>query len=298
MILVVGSTGNLGSEICRRLTAKGLAVRGLVRSTSAPEKVAQLKAMGVETVTGDLRNPSSLAAACQGMDTVITTATTTISMQPGDSIPVTDQQGQLDLVQAARQAGVRKFVYISIPQGIEPCPLTTAKRTVEKTVMSSGMDHTILCPGIFMEIWLSPALGFDHPNAKATIYGDGHSENAYISLGDVAEYAVQSLDNPAASNTMLELGHPQTYSLLEIVRIFEKACGKPFDLQFITAANLESQRDAATDPLQNSFAAMMHSMATGIHVDTSRAQKAFPDIKLKSVKEFTQDVIVALPRGA
>ncbi len=297
MILVVGSTGILGSEICRRLTASGKPVRGLVRSTSAPEKVARLKALGVETVTGDLREPASLAAACQGVEAVITTATTTISMQPGDSIPVTDQQGQLDLVQASRQAGVRKFVYVSVPQGMEPCPLTTAKRTVEQAVISSGMDYTILCSCIFMDIWLSPALGFDYPNAKATIYGDGHAKNGYISLGDVAEYAVQSLDNPAAHNALFELGHPQMHSLLEVVRIFEQASGKAFDLLFVPAAALEAQRNTATDPLQVSFAAMMHNMATGIQVNTSGAQKAFPGIKLKSVPEFASAAfVVALPR--
>jgi NADH dehydrogenase len=297
MILIVGSTGILGSEICRRLTTSGKRVRGLVRSTSDPEKVARLKAMGVETVTGDLRDPASLAAACRGVDTVITTATTTISMQPGDSIPVTDQQGQLDLVKAAQQAGVRKYVYISIPLGTEPCPLTTAKRTVEQAVMSSGMDYTILCAGIFMEIWLSPALGFDYPNAKATIYGDGHSKNVYISVGDVAEYVVQSLDNPAASNVLFELGQPQMHSLLDVVRVFELAGGKSFELQFVPAGALEAQRDAATDPLQISFAALMHNMATGFNVDASRAQKTFPDIKLKSVKEFaSQAFAVALPR--
>jgi uncharacterized protein YbjT (DUF2867 family) len=290
MILVVGSTGFLGSEICRRLTASGKAVRGLVRSTSDPEKVARLKAMGVETVLGDLRDPASLAAACQGMETVITTATTTISMQPGDSIPVTDQQGQLDLVQAACQAGVRKFVYFSVVQQMEPCPLTTAKRTVEQAVISSGMDYTILRPCILPEIWLSPALGFDHPNAKANIFGDGHAKNTFISLGDVAEYAVQSLDNPAASNTLLELGHPQLYSLLEVVRIFEQASGRSFDLQFVPAGVLETQRDTATDPLQCSFAAVMHTMATGIHVDSSMARKVFPDIKLKSVPEYASQV--------
>jgi uncharacterized protein YbjT (DUF2867 family) len=295
MILVVGSTGFLGSEICRRLTASGKSVRGLVRSTSDTEKVARLKAMGVETVVGDLRDPASLAAACQGMDAVITTATTTVSMQPGDSIPVTDQQGQLDLVRAARQASVRKFVYISIPQQMEPCPLTTAKRTVEQAVMSSGMDYTILCPCIFMEVWLSPALGFDYPNGKATLYGDGHAKNAYISLGDVAEYAVQSLDNPATPNALLELGHPQMHSLLEVVRSFEQASGKAFELQFVPASALEAQRDAAADPLQITFAAMMHNMATGIHVDSSMAQNAFPAIKLKSVPEFaSQAVMVAL----
>jgi uncharacterized protein YbjT (DUF2867 family) len=115
----------------------------------------------------------------------------------------------------------------------------------------------------------------------------------------VAEYAVQSLDNPAARNAIFELGHPQTHSLLEVVRIFERASGKAFELQFMSAAALEDQRNAATDPLQVSFAAMMHNMATGILVDTSKAQKTFPDIKLKSVKEVaSQDILVALPRGA
>src|SRR5512146_3188966 len=118
MILVVGSTGILGSEICRRLVEAGKPVRGLVRSTSGEDKVSRLKAMGVETVLGDLRDPASLARACQGMDTVITTATTTLSMQPGDSIPVTDQQGQIDLVKAAQEAGVKRFVMVSIPLGI------------------------------------------------------------------------------------------------------------------------------------------------------------------------------------
>jgi uncharacterized protein YbjT (DUF2867 family) len=299
MILVVGSTGILGSEICRRLTASGKSVRGLVRSSSAPEKVAQLKDMGVETVLGDLRDPASLAAACQGVDAVISTATTTISMQPGDSIPVTDQQGQLDLVQAARQAGVRKYVFVSIPQSTEPCPLTTAKRAVEQAVISSGMDYTILCPGIFMEIWLGPALGFDYPNAKATIYGDGHSKNAFISVGDVAEYAVQSVDNPAASKGLFELGQPQMHSFLDVVRAFELAGGKPFELQFVPAAALEAQRDGATDPLQKSFAALMHNLATGMQVNTSGVQKAFPGIKLQSVKDYaSQSILIALPRGA
>lgn len=299
MILVVGSTGNLGSEICRRLAAKGLAVRGLVRSTSDPEKVAALKAMGVETVLGDLRDPASLAEACRGADVVITTATTTRSMQPVDSILATDQQGQLDLVQAAHEAGVNKFVYISYLQKMEPCPLTTAKRTVEKAVKVSGMDYTILCPGYYMEVWLSQAVGFDYANARATIYGDGHAKTPFISREDVAEYAAQSLDNQAAHNTLFELAHPEACSMLEIVRIFEQASGKTFELQFVPAVALEAQRDSATDPLKISFAALMHNVATGIPVDTSRAKKAFPDIKLKPVHEFaSQSILVALPRGA
>jgi uncharacterized protein YbjT (DUF2867 family) len=174
---------------------------------------------------------------------------------------------------------------------MESCPLTTAKRTVEQAVISSGLDYTILCPSVFPEVWLSPALGFDYPNAKATIYGDGHANIGYISLEDVAEYAVQSLENPAARKGLFELGHPQMHTLLEVVRIFEQASGKAFELQFVPASVLEAQRDAATDPLQFTFAAMMHYMATGVHVNTSLAEKAFPDIKLKSVPEFASQVV-------
>ena len=57
MILVVGSTGFLGGEICRRLTSQGKAVRALARISSKPERVTALKGWGVETVVGDLREP-------------------------------------------------------------------------------------------------------------------------------------------------------------------------------------------------------------------------------------------------
>jgi len=287
MILVVGSTGFLGGEICRRLASQGKAVRGLIRSTSNPERIAALKAAGVETVVGDLREPETLLAACSGAEAVITTASTTISMQPGDSIPVTDQQGQLDLVKAARKAGVKQFVYISIPANMGDCPLTTAKRTVEKAVQANGMVYTILRPCIFMEIWVSPVLGFDYPNAKATIYGDGHSKNNFISLGDVAQYAIDSLRNPAARNAVFEIGYPQSYSYLEVVRIFEKAGGKPFELQFVPEAGLSAQRTAATDPLQCSFSTLLLNMAQGIQVDSSQARQAF-SFPLVSIEEYTR----------
>ena len=231
--------------------------------------------MGAETVLGDLRDPASLLAACRGVDTVITTANTILHQQPGDSIPVTDQQGQVDLVKAAKEAGVRHFILVSIPKDMEPSPLTTGKRTVEKAMQASGMTYTILGGGVFMEVWLSPPLGFDYPNFKATIYGDGHSQIRYIALGDVARCVVESLDNPAARNAFIEIGHPQTHSLLEVVHTFEKVGGKPFELQFVPEAALAAQKAAATDPLQISFAALTLNMAKGINFDVSQANKVF-----------------------
>jgi len=293
MILVVGSTGNLGSEICRRLVTRGQAVRGLVRPTSNPERVARLIALGVTTVRGDLQQSETLAAACRGVTTVISTATTVASRQPTDSIPATDQQGQLNLVQAARDAGVRQFIYLSytekIEPGLDPCPLTVAKRCVEQAVIDSGMTYTILRPADFMEVWLSPIVGFDYPNAKANIYGDGRARISYISLGDVAQYAVESVENPAARNAVFELGGPAALSPLEAVRIFEKAIGKRFELQFIPAAALQVQREATTDPLQKSFTSLRLQQAAGMEVDSSAAQQAF-GLPLGTVADYARRV--------
>ena len=87
MILVAGSTGILGSEIVRQLRVQDKPVRALVRKTSDPEKVAHLKALGATIIEGDLTDPASLDAVCEGIETLITTVTTTLSQTPGDIDP-------------------------------------------------------------------------------------------------------------------------------------------------------------------------------------------------------------------
>src|ERR1700674_291547 len=106
MILVVGATGLLGRRVCERLRAEGQAVRALVRRTSNPDKVNVLKSLGCELASGDLKDPPQIQAACQGISAVISTASSTVSRQEGDSIESVDLQGQLALVSAARGAGL------------------------------------------------------------------------------------------------------------------------------------------------------------------------------------------------
>ena len=86
MILVVGATGLVGGDVCRRLAASGTAVRALVRATSDPARVAALEALGVETVVGDLRDPASLAEACRDASAVICTASSMpFGYEPGST---------------------------------------------------------------------------------------------------------------------------------------------------------------------------------------------------------------------
>jgi NADH dehydrogenase len=293
MILVVGATGHLGGEICRRLAARGLPVRGLVRPTSAPEAVASLRGIGAELVEGDLRNSASLLGAILGVTNVVSTATATRTRQPGDSVEATDGQGQAALVEVARHADVRHFVYVSYSGqlGVDD-PLTLAKRGNEARLRESGLSYTILRPSYFMEAWLSPALGFDYPNRRATIYGDGAAPISWISLADVAEFAVQSLANPAARNAALELGGPEALSPTQVIRIFEQVGGKPFEVQRVPIAALEAQLAAAPDSLQRSFAALMLAYAKGDPIPMAQTLARF-HVPLTSVQDYARRALAA-----
>lgn len=294
MILVAGSTGNLGSEIVRQLREQNKPVRALVRKTSDSDKVAQLKALGATIIEGDLTDRASLDAVCDGIETVITTVTTTMSQTPGDSIPTVDHAGQLNLVDAAVKAGVSHYIYTSYSKNIQAdSPLTTAKRTVEQRVIGSGMTYTILRPSYFMEVWLSPAVGFDVANGKANLYGDGKNPISWISFIDVARFAVMAVDSAAAHNAILELGGPENLNPDAVVRIFENATGKTFEIAYVPVEALQGQKASTEDPLQQSFAALMIDYAEGDSIDMRDTLKSFP-VNLASVKDYAARVMAPI----
>ena len=291
MILVAGSTGILGSEIVRQLRERNKPVRALVRKTSDPEKVARLRNLGATIIEGDLTDRASLDRVCQGVDTVITTVTTTLSQTPGDTIPKVDHAGQLNLVDAAVSAGVSHYIYTSYSRNIDTdSPLTTAKRTVEQRVRNSGMTYTILRPSYFMQIWLSPAVGFDYANAKASLYGEGKNPISWISFVDVAGFAVMAVDAPAARNAVLELGGPEKLSPNEVVKIFEDVAGQSFEVNYVPVEALQAQKAGTDDPLQQSFSALMLDYAGGDPIDVSATLKSFP-LQLTSVREYASQVV-------
>ena len=184
MDLVVGATGILGAEIAQRLAAAGRPLAALVRPTSDASKLERLKATGITLAYGDLKERSTLDACCQGISTVISTASSTFSRQPGDSIAAVDHDGQLSLIEAAKAAGVRHFIFVSFPPVAEDFALQRAKRAVEQKLRESGLAYTVLQPTFFTEIWLSPAVGFDFSNAQARIHGSGTNKISWISYLD------------------------------------------------------------------------------------------------------------------
>lgn len=291
MILVAGSTGLLGSEICRQLTAQQKPVKALVRKTSSSEKTDALKQMGCSLIEGDFKDKISLMNACKGCDVVISTVSSTLSRQEGDNIQTVDHDGNLNLVAAAKETGVKHFIFISFRHKCAPeNPLTEAKRSAELAIISSGMKYTILQASIFMEVWLSPALGFNYPEHTAQIPGDGTNPISYVSLKDVATFAVASVDNTEAKNKTLEIGGPEAINPAQLIKEFEKISNHPFTVNYIPVAALQQQADGATDPLQKVFAGLMIFYANGDAIDMKPVLEKIP-LKLHSVKDYANAVL-------
>jgi len=228
MNLVVGSTGMLGGMITRKLLAKGLPVRVLVRSGSTDLANAQ-------PARGDLKDRASLDAACAGVTTVITSAN---SAQRGgeDNVETVDLQGNLALIDAAKKAGVRHFIFVSAAAVDEssPVPLFAAKARAEKHLRASGMTWTIIAPHIFMDVWfpmiIGSALGAGRP---VPLVAGGKRRHSFIAVEDVAAFAVASVDNPAAKNRRLILGGPIAHSWTEVVTKMSDLLGRRLDIETI-----------------------------------------------------------------
>ncbi|HEU5154729.1 MAG TPA: SDR family oxidoreductase, partial [Gemmatimonadales bacterium] len=291
--LIVSGTGALGMEACRLLAARAEPTRALVRASSSPEKLTELKELGAELTTGDLKDPASLRAACRGVSAIISSATSVHSQDPANSIETVDRQGQLALIDAAEAAGVKHFVLVSFPPVAVDFPLQSAKRAVEYRLRKGLMSYTILQPTFFTEVWLSPALGFDPASGKATIYGAGKNKTSWISFRDVAACAVAALNNPRAANATIELGGPDALSPLEAVRLAEGLVGKPVEVQHVPEEALRAQHAAATDLLQKTFAGLMLYYADGDVIDMAEARRVLSVDRFRSVREYFQEAVIA-----
>lgn len=221
MILIVGSTGDLGSQITGRLLAQGEQVRLLTRP--GPGRGNRVRTV-VERVTGDLKDPGSLVAACAGVDTVVTTANASARSAP-DTIESVDMAGNLNLIEAAEAAGVGRFVFVSAlgAHPDHPMPLLRAKGLSEQRLRASGMAWTILQPNVFMDKLIpivvgEPALS----NRPVTLVGSGRRKHSFVAMRDVAAYVVAAVHHRQAQRQTIVVGGPEPLSWYDIVAAFEQ----------------------------------------------------------------------------
>jgi uncharacterized protein YbjT (DUF2867 family) len=243
MILIVGATGILGGLITRRLLSEGKDVRILVRHNSPAEMMAaqgmatsprSLVEAGAVPVYGDMKDPASLALACEGIDTLITTANS--AMRGGeDNVETVDRKGNQSLIEAAKLAGVKHFIFISFlgASPDNPVPLFQAKAEAEAAIKKNGLPYTIISPNFFMESWIGMVFGIPlQTHQPVTLVGEGKRLHSLISIGDVAAFATAAVGNPEALNKQLILGGPEPLSWIGIADSFGQVLGQKLELQF------------------------------------------------------------------
>lgn len=231
MILVVGATGLLGGRVVSLLAERGQQVRCLVRrgTTALPWDD------GVETAIGDLTDPASLSAACEGVDTVVATATAIgrrLAGAGGPSIREVDETGMLALVDAAEMAAVARFVYVSYA-GVDAglgMPIERAKLAVERRLATSRMQWVIVRPDAFQDVHLMPLGRFDLVRGRVAVFGRGDIPQRWVNVDDVAallaSLAVES-DPPG----LVEVGGPEALSRNAAIEVAARATGKPMKRQ-------------------------------------------------------------------
>ena len=292
MNLVVGATGTLGGEIATRLARAGKPVRALVRESSSPEKVEELRRSGIELAWGDLTDRASLDAACRGVRTVFSTATAIQSREAGNTLERVDREGQANLVDAAKAAGVERFVFVSFRLGGRESdfPLKAAKRETAERLKASGMAWTVIEASVFMEVWLGPHLGFDAANARARVFGTGDQKISWVSFRDVATVAIAAAESDDARNRAIEVGGPEALSPNEVIRIFEERSGRRFEVERVPEEALRAMKAAATNPVEETFAGLMLFCAGGDEIDMRETLRRYP-IRMTTVREYAEGVL-------
>jgi uncharacterized protein YbjT (DUF2867 family) len=221
-LLVVGATGTLGRQVTRRALDEGYKVRCLVRS---PKKASFLKEWGADLVVGNLRDPESLPAALEGITAVIDAATT----RPTDAarIQEVDWEGKVALIQAAKAAGVERFIFFSIldAEKYPDVPLMNIKHCTEQFLAESGLNYTILRPCGFMQGLIGQYAIPILERQAVWVMGDT-SPIAYMNTQDIAKFAVKALSTPATEKGTFPVVGPRAWGAYEIIRLCERLSGR------------------------------------------------------------------------
>lgn len=261
--LILGMTGHLEGNVARRLLAQGKPVRALAR---APEKLADLAALGAEVVAGDLRDPDSLARACKGATAVIN-ATTAFASQGANTARAVDLEGNAALIEAARAAGVTHFVQTSIygVRADHPLDIYRYKYATEQRLKASGMSYSIVRPMAFMELWMEILAGPLLKGKPAMVFGPGVKPINFVSREDVASFLLIALENPDARGQTIVACGPENLSQVQVVETVARAAGRPVKINRLPLPMLRVMSVAAR-PFSEMFA---RQAAGGVVMNTS-----------------------------
>lgn len=218
----MGATGTLGRQVTRRALDEGYEVRCLVRS---PRRAAFLKEWGAELVAGDICRPETLPTALEGVTAIIDAATARAT--DSRSIKDVDWDGKVNLIQAAKKAGVDRYIFFSIldAEKFPNVPLMEIKACTEKFLAESGLNYTILRPCGFLQGLIGQYAIPVLEGQSVWVMGQT-APTAYMDTIDIAKFAVRALKVPETEGKTFPVVGSKAWGADEIIKLCERLSGK------------------------------------------------------------------------
>jgi uncharacterized protein YbjT (DUF2867 family) len=277
-VLVVGGTGMLGGRVVSELLARGKRVRALVRPKSDAKR---LESNGVEIARGDMMDPASLLQAMEGADAVVSTAAGYTRHSKGDTDQI-DIIGNQNLADAARRAGVNRFVLTSIltcdqtPQ----VPHFWHKKLAEDRLEDLGVPFVALRPGAFLDM-ITQMGGDPFTKRRLMWFGSQTIPLTFVLTRDLAGYLADAVDAPGVDGQRIDIGWDRPVSMEEIAQISGRLLGEKIRVWSIPAPliNTAGAVVGKFNPMIKDMTAMMRWFQTGQYVaDTTRQREVFGQV--------------------
>lgn len=235
LLAVIGAAGLCGRYLLEATQRAPFRVRAVVHGPEGGERVAALGADDV--AVADLAEPASVRRALKDADAVFMIPP---AFHPDEDVFATRA------LQAAEQAGARRFVYLSVLHPHTPgLRHHMRKANAEAAVRSSRLDWTILQPSMFAQIVLST--WGRAPAGQVSVPFDVHHEFSMIDLRELAEVAVKVLTEPGHESATYELAG-SAITLAEAVRVAGRARGVDLEARTVDWAQAPLPPGAANSP--------------------------------------------------
>ncbi len=231
--LITGGTGFSGAAVVRELARRGETVA--VLSRNAASVATRFPDLAVEARQGDVCDAASLERAFAGIDTVINCVQFPNSpienRRKGWTFEQVDFKGTVQQVQAAKQAGVRRFVYVSgvgADVGSEK-HWFVFKARAEQAVRDSGLAFVVVRPTWLYgpeDVSLNRFVGFARRLPFVPTFGDGSQPMQPLFIDDLGRILADAATNQAADGLTLEAGGPERLSMDDVVRTALDVAGK------------------------------------------------------------------------
>lgn len=293
-VLIIGATGDVGSEAAKRAIVQGQKVRALVRPTSNKSRFGDI-AERIEFFEGDILDRSSLEKAFEGMDGVIISIRLTPGeIQKGRTYMDVEDGGVKNIIDAARQQGIRKIIHISAA-GVGPeciSDMFQAKHRAEEVVRTSGIDYTIFKPsGMFKDFD-----SFHIPNVlkmgktHTWPFGPVDFHMSPLSHLDLAACMVNALDNPRASRMTIEIGGPDCITLCELLNMIAHEAG--IQTTYTEGVSKEQLVEMVKNSLRKGFftAEQIQDFITDKRIDHAPVRDMF-GIAFEKVEDYLKKAI-------